>query len=640
MVQFKIQQLCLPVMLFLAFSLSAQLNPTVDSIVMRDGKKLAADVYKPAGMSSGPVILIQTPYNRLLYRFGLPLGIGFKINTSNYIIVVADWRGFYGSRKAAYIGSPDRGKDGHDVVEWVAQQSWSNGKIGTWGPSALGKVQFQTAKEHPANLTCICPLVAGPQFDYDEYYPGGIIRTEYVEQLDALGYGLSTSLMAHPYRDIYWTYSEDYNYYPDSIAVPCCMIGGWYDHNIEVMLPFFNGIRNSSPMAVRDKHRLVMGPWVHGGHGSAQVGTPMQGELSYPNADGWNDSMSLLFFDYYLRNINNAWPTTPFVQYYQMGENKWTSSAVWPPAGTTDVKFYLHDNNTLDNTAPQGTGSLYFNYDPNDPSPTHGGPTLRSDLDQGPYDQSTVVESRNDILIYTTATLTEDVILKGQVTVHLKISSDKTDTDFDVRLTDVYPDGRSMLVNDGALRMRFRAGNTSSTVLLMTPNVVYDCDITLPNTAITFLKGHKIRLDVTSSNYPRFNRNVNTGGNMYPGNNLDSLVNPVVAKNSVYTIPGQASYITMPLVGYTSGLVNVNSSHLSLQVFPNPVADQLKVLMLSSETVTVFKVINALGQEVQLPVIGQDAQAIYLDTRALAPGVYTVIGSDTFYTGSALFVKQ
>lgn len=619
---------------------SAQLNPTVDSITMRDGRKLAADVYKPAGMSQGPVILIQTPYNRLLYRFGLPLGIGFKINTSNYIIVVVDWRGFYGSRKAAYIGSPERGKDGYDVVQWVAGQTWSNGKIGTWGPSALGKIQFQTAKEHPANLTCICPLVAGPQFDYDEYYPGGIIRTEYVEQLDALGYGLSASIMAHPYRDIYWTYSEGYNYYPDSIAVPCCMIGGWYDHNIEVMLPFFKGIRSSSPLTVRDKHRLIMGPWVHGGHGSAQVGTPMQGELSYPNADGWNDSMALLFFDYYLRNISNAWPSTPYIQYYQMGDNRWTSAPAWPPSGTTDVKFYLHDNNTLDNTAPTGTGSLYFNYDPTDPSPTVGGPTLRSDLDQGPYDQSKVVESRNDILIYTTAALTEDVVLKGQVTVHLKVASDKTDTDFDVRLTDVYPDGRSMLVNDGALRMRFRAGNTSSTVTLITPNVPYDCDITLPNTAITFLKGHKIRLDITSSNYPRFNRNMNTGGAMYPGNSLDSLVNPVIAKNTVYTTPGQASYITMPLVGYQSSVQTAASARPVLEVYPNPAADRLKVVLPFSGQYLSFKIINALGQEVQIPVLSQDAQAIYLDTHTLPRGVYTVISTGAGFSVSGVFVKQ
>jgi len=143
----------------------AQLTPIVDSILMSDGRKLAADIYIPTGITQGPVILIQTPYNRTLYRFaGLPLQIKYNVNSSNFIFVIVDWRGFYGSSAAAYSGSPTRGEDGYDCVQWIAQQSWSDGKVGTWGPSALGKVQFQTAKENPPNLTCICPLVAASQF--------------------------------------------------------------------------------------------------------------------------------------------------------------------------------------------------------------------------------------------------------------------------------------------------------------------------------------------------------------------------------------------------------------------------------------------------------------------------------------------
>ena len=211
------------------------LTPQVDSIKMNDGKKLAVDIYIPNGMGKGPVILIQTPYNRQVYRLaGLPLGIGANINSSNYVFVVADWRGFYGSKKAAYIGSPDRTRDGYSTVEWIAAQTWSNGKIGTWGASALGKVQYQTAKGNPPHLTCICPLVAGPQFEYNEYFPNGCLRTEYVQQLDGLGFGLTAGLMAHPIKDNYWNFAEDINDYPDSIQVPCFMIGGWYDHNTQL----------------------------------------------------------------------------------------------------------------------------------------------------------------------------------------------------------------------------------------------------------------------------------------------------------------------------------------------------------------------------------------------------------------------
>src|SRR4051812_46835595 len=143
----------------LTFSLNsfALLTPITDSITMSDGKKLAADIYIPSGMASGPVILIQTPYNRALYRASLPLGIGLNLNSSNYIFVIVDWRGFYGSAAAAVLHPPAQGLDGYYCVEWIAQQSWSNGKIGTSGASALGKIQFQTAEYNPPHLTCICP---------------------------------------------------------------------------------------------------------------------------------------------------------------------------------------------------------------------------------------------------------------------------------------------------------------------------------------------------------------------------------------------------------------------------------------------------------------------------------------------------
>jgi predicted acyl esterase len=564
---------CFILLLILVESSFAQLAPMVDSIPMSDGKKLAADIYIPATITQGPVILIQTPYNRLLYHFGLPLQIGMNVNTSNYIFVIADWRGFYGSAAAAYLGSPTHGQDGYNCVEWIAQQSWSNGVVGTWGASALGRVQFQTAEENPPHLTCICPLVAGPQYDYTEYFPHGDLRTEYVEQLDLLGYGISPLLMSHPVHDATWTFTESANFYPDSIRVPCFMIGGWYDHTIEFMLPFFNAIRTQSPLNVQNEHRLLMGPWTHGG-----IGNTIQGELTYANASHRSDSLALMFFDYHLRNIANGWDATPFVQYYQMGDNTWQNSTVFPPAGVTPVNFYLHQNGMLDNSIPgNATGSQTLNYNPTNPSPTIGGPTLRTDLEQGPYNQTDSVESRNDILVFTTGSLSQNAVMRGNATVHLKVSSDKTDTDFDIRLTDVYPDGRSMLVNDGVMRMRFRNGNTANDTAAMIPGIIYDCTITLPSTAITFPVGHKIRVDITSSNYPRFNRNMNTGGSMYPGNSLDTLVNPIVAANTIYTNSLNTSYITLPLVGFVAGINSENNLQEQINIFPNPVNNILFV---------------------------------------------------------------
>jgi len=601
----------------------AQLTPIVDSIPMSDGRKLAADIYIPSGMTSGPVILIQTPYNKNWYRFiGLPLRVGMNLNSSNYIFVIADWRGFYGSAGAMYVSPtpPTRGQDGASAVEWIYTQPWCNGKIGTWGPSALGKVQLQTAKENPPHLTCICPLVAGSQFDYDEYYPNGCLRTEYVQQLDGLGFGLSPFIVSQPVHNLTWTFVENQNYYPSSIQVPCFMIGGWYDHNIEVMLELFNGIRTSSPVAVRNQHRLLMGPWVHGGHGSSIVGSSLQGQLSYPNAQYWSDSLAVMYFDYHLRTISNGWNSTPYVQYYQMGENTWNTSPAWPVSGTSNVNFYFHQNNSLNENIPTNSVDfLSFNYDPTNPSPTIGGPTLRNDLDQGPYDQAPLVESRNDVLIFTTNAFTQNTVLKGKPSVHLKVASDKLDTDFCVRLTDVYPDGRSMLVSDGVMRMRFRNGTNATDTAAMVPNQIYDCVIDLPNTAITFLAGHKLRVDITSSNYPRFNRNMNTGNAMYPAGKMDTLVNPQIANNKVYTNSLNQSYIRLPLIGFTSD-VSTFENNLKFELFPNPANSLLNIYTGLTENYT-LNIYNSLGQVV---FTQQSNDALKINIQALPTGIYTV----------------
>lgn len=571
------QYLLLWVLFISLQSTFAQLKPLVDSIPMSDGRKLAADIYIPSGMSSGPVILIQTPYNRQLMRLtGLPLGVGMNLNSSNYIYVVTDWRGFYGSRTAAYLGSPDRGADGYSTVEWIASQSWSDGKVGTWGPSALGKVQYQTAKTKPPHLVCICPVVGAPQFEYQEYFPNGVIRTEYVEQLDALGYGLSTGLMQHPYYDNYWTVAESANNYPQDIQVPALMIGGWYDHNINLMLDFYKSIRTSSPVNVRDKHKLLMGPWVHGGHGAVKVGSSTQGQLSYPNALNDNDTFALRFFDFYLRNVQNSWEQTPAVTYYTLGENKWKTAQNWPPVSTLNKNMYLNKAGALDYSLPGSTtDTACYTYDPQNPSMTIGGCTLRNDLLQGPYDQSVLVEGKQGVLSFSTPVLTEPLLINGQVTVSLKVSSDRTDTDFDIRMTDVYPDGKSMLINDEAFRMRFRNGFTKALESFMTPGNVYTCNIQLPYTCISIQPGHRLRIIVSSSNYPKYNRNMNNGNNMYPGNSLDSLLNPSKAFNTLCLNSANPSMVTLPLEP-SSGIEGVKYAELT-KIYPQPCHDLLHV---------------------------------------------------------------
>jgi hypothetical protein len=621
--------------LFISSALSAQfISPTlVDSIPMMDGEKLPADIYLPANWTSGPVILIQTPYNRQTFQLsGLPLGIGTNINASNYAFVITDWRGFWGGAQAYHAGAPNHGQDGYSAVEWIATQSWSNGKVGTWGPSALGLVQYQTAKEYPPHLTCICPLVAGPQTQYQEYYPNGCLRTEYVQQLDGLGFGTSAWLLPFPTYNAVWQYFvEPPSFYPDSIPVPTLMIGGWYDHNIEKMLQFFNGLRTQSPANVQTQHRLVMGPWAHGGHGTAHVGTANQGQLSFPNAAGWSDSLALEFFDYHLRNISNGWNTTPYVQYYRMGQNSWQTSSTWPPTGFSPVTLYFHGDHSLDPVLPASTtDSFTYNYDPNDPSPTVGGPTLRLDQFQGPYDQSDSVETRNDIVIFSTTPLAQDMVLTGNAVVHLEVSSNRYDTDFCVRLCDVYPTGESMLVNDGVYRMRFRDGFAPADTSSMVPNAHYAVDITLPATSIAFLAGHRIRVDVSSSNYPRFNRNMNTGAAMYPGPSMDTLVNPLVATNTVYTNSIYASKITLPATAWPNAIAknpalpgwNCYPSPASEQLFiSNPAGGNYQLRLIDMQGRTVREK-SATGETAQLALLGI-SEGVYLLQLQSSAGIST-----------------
>ncbi len=590
------------------------LTPQVDSIPMRDNKKLAADIHIPSGCNQCPTVLIQTPYNRMFYRVGLPLGIGQNVDSSAYNFVIVDWRGFYGS-SGALNGVPNRGEDGYDVVEWIASQPWSDGQIATWGPSALGKIQFQTARENPPHLACICPLVAGPQFNYSEYYPGGVLRTEYVEQLDALGFGLSTTLLANQVHNVTWQFIENQNYYPSEIQVPTFMIGGWYDHNVEVMLEMFSGLQSQSPQNVRDKHKLMMGPWAHGGFGQAQVGACMQGELTYTEACGWSDSLARDFLDFYLQGSQNGWDINQSVMYFQMGENNWYQDNAWPVQTASPVKFYLDGNNGLTTTIPSTSGSSStLVYDPRDPSPTIGGATLQQGLFQGPADQAFMVESRNDVLIFTSAPLFSDAIMKGPARIKLFVSSDRTDTDFVVRMTDVYPDGRSMLLAENIQRMRFRNGFTANDTSLIVPNSVYEINFELPDLANTFIAGHKVRIDITSSNYPRFDSNLNNGMAMYAAG--DTLV----ATNTVYHEAIYPSHIELPLENYTS--ISEVQDMGSFALYPNPANDIVKVALSSTNTVE-LEILDVTGRRVHSHTI-TNTQSVDISTSELLAGTYFV----------------
>jgi hypothetical protein len=594
------------------------LSPQVDSIPMRDGKKLAADVYLPnGGAVQRPTILIQTPYNRLLYRWGLPLGIGIQINQCNYNIVILDWRGFFGSAQAA-VTQPNRGYDGYDAVEWIATQSWSDGNVGTWGPSALGRVQYLTAKEDPPHLKCIVPVVASPYYKYGEYYPGGVLRTEYVQQLDQLGFGIGLLVYPHPFYDIVWQYSESNSSYPQSIKIPCLMVGGWYDHNINEMVDFFAALQTSSPVTVRNKHKFLIGPWVHGGHSTAYVGSSQQGELDYPLAAGWGDSLAMMFFDFYLRNISNNWDANQPVMYYSMGEHVWAQSASWPPAAMMNVVFKVTGSDALTTGTVNGTVVYDFPYDPADPSPTHGGATLRNDLLQGPYDQTLVVESRTDALVLTSEVFASPVYIQGKPLVHLNIRSSTKDTDFAVRLCDVYPDGRSMLLSDGIKRCRFIGGYTVNDTASLVPGSDYVLEVELSHLAQVFMPGHRLRLIITGSNYPRYDNNLNNGLTMYAAGDTVAATLSVISFSDA-----SASYIIFP--GGISTGVSYKETGSNFRVYPVPVND---ILYIEGNEPAAWIITDMSGREILNFNTEMNGM---LDVSSLTQGIYILKDKSGLY---------
>lgn len=594
------------------YSFAQPLTPQTVSIEMRDTKLLAADVYIPAGGVQRPTILIQTPYNKFYYRYSLPLNVGLNVDESPYNFVIVDWRGFYGSASAVVAGM-NRGEDGYDVIDWIVAQEWSNGKVGTWGPSALGKIQYETAREqHPAHI-CAVPLVASPEFQYQTYYPYGVYRKEYVDQLDALGYGMSTTLLANPHYNGTWSYVENQNFYPDQFIIPMLLIGGWYDHNIIEMVKYFDDMRELSDISVREQHKFLIGPWAHGGFGMAQVGTEQQGELFFPEAAEWSTDKALEFFAYYLLDEDNSWLTVnPSIQYFQMGDMTWHGTEVWPPEGLTARTYYLNENQELSTSQPIVAGDFsQIVYDPRDPSPTIGGPTLRQDIEQGPYDQAPIVESRDDILLFTSEELTESVMIMGKATVTLQVSSDRLDTDFAIRLCDVYPDNRSMLLNDNIFRMRFRDGYTVNDTNFIHSGEIYEIEIVMPDIAHTFLPGHRIRLDISSSNYPRFDNNLNNGGQMYVSG--DTLI----ATNRVYHNSQRISKIEFLSDDNTSNEIIQQSD---IKVYPNPANENFVLTISEDMNAARFEILNLTGQVVSKGEI--TGYKTTLNINGLSQGTY------------------
>ncbi len=516
-------------------------RPTQQMVPMQDGTKLATDVYLPAGGKGPfPVLLSRTPYG----KSGGAAGFAAVACARGYAVVSQDIRGRGKSEgsDAIIFRNDGWGKvhDGQDTIAWVAAQPWCNGKVGSFGGSALGIVQNMTAPGAPDALQAQLVQVAYSDMYSQAAYEGGAWRKALIEDWLRLTNMSDVNLktfVAHPRYDAFWA---DMN--PEAQAArvnaPAVFFGGWYDIFLQGTINSFVAIQDHGGPRAKGHCRLVIAPVAHGPFNELKY--PANVRTKMPRAaDG------LSWFDYVLCGKDNAVARERPVQYYVMGDptddqapgNFWRGADAWPPPAAV-TPFYLHpDGKLVRDQAPAGEGSRTYQYDPDKPVPTVGGQELF--LARGPMDQRKV-ESRPDVLVFTTDVLDRPVEVTGRITAKLFISSDCPDTDFTVKLTDVYPDGRSMLVTDGIRRARYRRSFEREDFLK--PGEVYELDVDLWSTSLVFNKGHRIRADVSSSNAPRFEPNPNTGHAFRADKETR------VATNTVYFSHDRASQVLLPIM--------------------------------------------------------------------------------------------
>lgn len=475
---------------------------------MTDGTRLATDVYLPSGTGPWPVVLYRTPYGKDSDHPGT------EWTTGGYAVVAQDCRGTFDSEGLFRTFLDDgwgENKDGYETVLWIREQTWCNGKIGTLGGSARGITQNMLAGSAPPGLICQHVVVAASDLYSQGLFHDGAFRKRLIEGWVA-GRGAAAyeymmdEVTAHPlYDDALWGYVNLEPRY-SLVNWPMVHAGGWYDIFLQGTINNFVGIQHNGGPGAVGRQKLIIEPYGHG-HGDGGFAWPTEGLTArYASERNW--------FDEWIKGLDRHVMDDPPVCYYVLGDvdepdgpgNEWRYADDWPvPA--TEVAYYFHDGGLLSTAPPTGFESPEaYMFDPADPVLTLGGANLSGN--KGPYDQRPV-ESRGDVLVFTTPVIEEYVEITGKVLVRLWASSSAVDTDFTAKLCDVYPDGRSMLVCDGIVRARHR--NTSTAEEFLTPGQIYEFEIDLWETCIAFNAGHRIRVDLSSSNYDRYDVNPNTG---------------------------------------------------------------------------------------------------------------------------------
>ncbi|HEV7449961.1 MAG TPA: CocE/NonD family hydrolase [Pseudonocardiaceae bacterium] len=537
------------------------------AVPMRDGTTLRADVYRPTMSQPVPVILVRTQYGKEAAqvqpsRYQRPEWFASHC----YLVVVQDIRGQFSSGGTFSEFSHDR-DDGYDSVEWAARLPGSSGKVGMYGSSYVGATQWLAAETAPPHLTTIVPANTASDY-YDGWtYENGAFRLNFIEpwvmdtialssaqnrgdtkvaqQLTQDSLNIATWLRYAPYRSFpplhpddgavapyfydwiahrtdgpYWQQWAPQRHY-SKIGIPVLTFEGWYDAFLAGGVRNFTGMVGSGGSALaRNNQRIVIGPWDHIGWGRPDSPVaPMLKQIG-PVGNSPINELMLAWWDHFLKGIDNGVSNGPTVNYFEMGANLWKTASAWPLPGTQWTNYYLssggHASSVLGDgqlvASPPTTGHQpdTYDYDPRNPVPSVGGHSCCAAVggSQGPYDQQSI-EERPDVLVYTTPPLATDTEVTGPISVTLYASSSAPDTDWTAKLIDTHPDGTAINLNNGIQRASFRESSSAPTPIVA--GKVYQYTITVWPTSNLFLAGHRIRLEISSSDFPQFDPNPNTG---------------------------------------------------------------------------------------------------------------------------------
>lgn len=525
--------------------------------LMRDGCTLVADLYRPDDGDRHPVLVQRTPYDRTMIGNAASDIDPIKMAMAGYVVVVQDVRGRFGS-EGEYETYSNEASDGYDTVQWAAEQAWSDGHVGMFGLSYMAQCALLAASTRPPALRAIAVLESPDSTTGGDRYRGGALslgvlagwamqaivpaavlraaRTdpsryaeipavfddvdrldEHMRRLPLVPFPPIDSRGVDPARQFDRTVTYDFfppvpRFQPSDIAVPALVIAGWHDLFLQPDLDLFNELRQrGSTEGVRRLTRLVIGPWSHGTPSSI-VGETDYGFRASPLFLDLREDLSELhrrWFDARMRGRDTGIDGESPVRVFVMGVNRWRDEQEWPPARAVEQAWHLNGDGGLDPALPPAAAPSAFRLDPDNPVPTVGGATLMNGKYlRGPVDQVRV-EERDDVVLFTSAVRQQPLEVAGRVRLVAWVASETADTDVVARLCDVDPGGRSFHVCDGILRLRFRASAVSPS--LLEPGEVYRVEVDLWSTAHVFLPGHRLRLQVRASDFPRYDRNPGTG---------------------------------------------------------------------------------------------------------------------------------